>query len=516
MEEKFSYDRIEYPTKLFMQTHPEHLATLGIFFGMNPPPVENCRVLELGCGDGNSLLAHAFDMPDANFVGVDLAENHIRKAQKSARELNLSNIEFRQTDVMKISREDFGTFDYITAHGLFSWVPETVREKILSLYQELLVPNGIGYISFNAFPGAHQRQMVGNIIRYFTRKTSEPLEKVKESVAFLDFLAENADEAQVYQAILKKELARFLRLEPSEIFHDDLAEINQPFYFYEFAALLEKHRLQFLAEADVHAMFPNGLAPEAVEFINSLDDIVEREQFIDFFRGHTFRRALFCRKEIELNRRIEPTVLKNYLFNSQIRPASENFDLLNPRFETFVGNQGHTIEIDHPLTKAALFFLGQIWARSAGFVEMLEAARQILVSNGYETDDWETQFNVTGEIFLQICCQTDLIKLHLRRTKAATVISEKPAINRFAHWQLRDSIDLLTLHNIAVTFEDDFTRRLLYLLDGTRTRSELLAEMRNFADSSEGIQDKENFSANLSERLDTILEQLVRVGMLGN
>ena len=130
---------------------------------MNPPTVENCRVLELGCGDGNSLLAHAFNLPDAHFVGVDLAENHIQKAKKSVEELNLKNIEFHQTDVMKMSSEDFGKFDYITAHGLFSWVPEFVREKILSLYHEMLAPNGVGYISFNAFPGAHQRQMVGRL-----------------------------------------------------------------------------------------------------------------------------------------------------------------------------------------------------------------------------------------------------------------------------------------------------------------------------------------------------------------
>ena len=496
-----------------MQTHPEHLATLGVFFGMKPPPLENCRVLELGCGDGNSLLAHAFNLPDAHFVGVDLAENHIRKAKKSVGELNLKNIEFHQTDVMKMTVEDFGKFDYITAHGLFSWVPEIVREKILLLYQEMLTPNGIGYISFNAFPGAHQRQMVGNIIRYFTKEISEPSEKVEKSVAFLDFLTEHSDEAKVYQTVLKKESERFSKLKASEIFHDDLAEINQPFYFYEFAELLEKRDLQFLAEADLHAMFPHGLAPEAVEFIDSLDDIIEREQYIDFFRGHTFRRVLFCRKEIELNRRIEPSILKNFLFNSQIRPASENFDLTDLNFETFIGTGGNSIEIDHPLTKAALFYLGQIWARSAGFFEIIDAAREILVSRGYASRDWQTEFETASAIFLQICCQTDLTNLHLRQSKAAAVISEKPTISSFARWQLRDSVDLLTLYNIGITIEDEFTRRLLDLLDGTRNRAEILSEMRSFAESKEVSQDEEIFIAELSKRINTIFQQLVRVGM---
>ncbi len=260
-------------------------------------------------------------------------------------------------------------------------------------------------------------------------------------------------------------------------------------------------------------MFPSGLSPQASDFINSSDDIIEREQYIDFFRGHTFRRVLFCRKEVELNRRIEPSVLKDFLFNSQIRPSSPNFDFVNSTCEIFVGAKGDSIEIDHPLTKAALFYLGQIWARSAGFFEMIETAREMLVSNGYETEDWQTEFETTSGIFLEICCQTDLIKLHLRRTKAAETLGEKPKTNDFVRWQMRDSTDLLTLYNIGISFEDDFTRHLLYLLDGTRNRSELAAEMKIFVESSEEIQDRNSFSATLSERLDAILEQLIRVGM---
>lgn len=499
-----------------MQTHPEHLATLGIFFGMHPPLIENCSVLELGCGDGNSLLAHAFNLQNAHFVGVDLAKNHIETAKRSVEELNLKNIEFHQIDVMKMSVEDFGKFDYITAHGLFSWVPRLVCEKILLLYQEMLTPNGIGYISFNAFPGARQRQMTGDIIRYFTQTISEPNEKVKKSIAFLNFLAENSGEAKSYQAVLKNELNRFLKLSASEIFHDDLSEINQPFYFYEFAELLEKHELQFLAEADLHAMFTGGLSEDAANFINSLDDIIEREQYIDFLRGHTFRQVLFCRKEIELNRQIEPAVLQNFLLSSHIRPASQNFNLLDNDFVTFMGQNGTSIDIDHPLTKTALFYLGQIWARSVGFSEMLEAARNILISNGFETDDWQTGFETAGEIFLQICCQTDLIKLHLRQSKAAETLNEKPKINEFARWQLRDSIKILTLYNIGISFEDSFTRQFLYLLDGTRNRSDLLTEMRKFVESNEEIQDKENFSVAFAERIDRIIEQLVRVGMFNS
>lgn len=514
MEKKFSYDEIGYPKKLFMQTHPEHLATLAAVFGMKPPALDGCRVLELGCGTGYSLLAHAFDLPGAHFVGVDLAGDHIREAKNSAEELKLSNIEFHRMDVMDIKREDFGEFDYITAHGLFSWVPEQVREKILALYDELLAPAGVGYISFNAFPGARQRQMAGEIMRFFSRRIDDPLEKVERSVAFLDFLAENAGEAEIYQAALKKELERFRRLEASEIFHDDLSEVNRPFYFYEFAERLAERDLQFLAEADLEAMFPHDLGAEAADFINSLDDIIEREQFIDFFRGHTFRRVLVCRRGIELNRRLEPAVLKNFLFNSGARPVSANFDPGRAGFEEFVGPGGVSVSIDHPLTKAALFYLGRIWGRSAPLSEILERGREILTARGFQSADWPAEFQTAGGIFLELCTNTNLIRLHQRQTRAADAPGEKPALSDFARWQLqKGSEDLLSLYNISISFEDPFMKKLLFLLDGTRTRSALLDEMRSFAGTAEGG-NGQDLSDRLPGLIDAALEQLARLGML--
>ena len=80
----FSYDRILYPNYLHTQTHPDRLATMTKFFGMNAKPVENCRVLELGCGTGSRLLSFAYDLPDSEFVGIDLSEktNRIGKHRR--------------------------------------------------------------------------------------------------------------------------------------------------------------------------------------------------------------------------------------------------------------------------------------------------------------------------------------------------------------------------------------------------------------------------------------------------
>src|SRR5580765_2197475 len=124
MNDHLSYDEFPYPSKFFLQTHPDRLATAARLYGMQTAAPDNCRVLELGCGNGSNLIAAAFGLPNSHFTGIDLSATHIEKAKSSVRELELGNIDFRQMNVMDMSVDDFGKFDYITAHGLFAWVPE--------------------------------------------------------------------------------------------------------------------------------------------------------------------------------------------------------------------------------------------------------------------------------------------------------------------------------------------------------------------------------------------------------
>lgn len=512
MENVFSYDVMPYPSKFFLQTHPDRLATLATLFGMNPAQVETCRVLELGCGNGSNLISHAYNLPEAKFVGVDLAENHIVDAKKSAEELNLQNVEFYQMDVMRMTAEEFGKFDYVIAHGLFSWIPMQVRDKVLALYRELLDESGVGYISYNAFPGAHHRQMVQKMMRFHSKHFDEPMEKVGKSISFLAFLCEHTTEKEVFGNILNHDLKRHFEHDAADIFHDDLSDINQPFYFHEFAELLEKNGLQYLAEAELHAMGTQSLSPDAREFIESLTDIVEREQYLDFFRGRIFRQTLFCHQEIELNRNPEPTVINKFLLASSIRPQSENPELATQKVEKFVGMKSVGIEIDHPLTKAALFHLGEIWGRAILFGELLQTAKETIEKQGFSSDKWDEQFYILSAILMQICRGTGLIELHLFQPKAFTEVSEKPKVNDLARWQLPQANNVLTLLNLDIKIEDEVSRHLLELLDGTRNRENLLAEMTEFIET-EDIEDKETLLKDLPEWLDESLSNLARLGM---
>src|SRR5579872_907571 len=163
------YDEVPYRTLPQKQTHPDRLGAIGKLFGMNPAPVRGCRVLEVGCGNASNLIPMAYALPESQFTGIDLAAEAMAAGQHTVAALKLSNCRLELADICNIGAE-YGEFDYIVAHGVYSWVPAHVRDRLLALCAERLAPQGIAYISYNAYPGRHMRQMLREMMLYHIRR----------------------------------------------------------------------------------------------------------------------------------------------------------------------------------------------------------------------------------------------------------------------------------------------------------------------------------------------------------
>src|SRR5260221_4442716 len=96
-----SYDSVIYPSSTHPQTHPDRLAVIGSLFGLEPAPVNRCRVLELGCGNGTNLVPMAWGLPQSEFVGIDLAALPIARGQRMFSELGLKNVQLVQADLLQ-------------------------------------------------------------------------------------------------------------------------------------------------------------------------------------------------------------------------------------------------------------------------------------------------------------------------------------------------------------------------------------------------------------------------------
>ena len=219
-----SYDEIPYDCSVFSYTHPSCLATWATLLGMAPPPVDRCRLLELGCGNGANLIPMAHDLPDSRFVGVDLSPRQIAMGQEIVDALRLPNIDLRAFSITDID-ESFGQFDYIVCHGVYSWVPAAVQDKILSICKQNLAPNGVAYVSYNTYPGWHIRGMIREMMGFHVRQFADPKERVQQAKALLEFLLQAVGKAPtLYGGLLQVEADMLKEGGDTYLFHEHLEE----------------------------------------------------------------------------------------------------------------------------------------------------------------------------------------------------------------------------------------------------------------------------------------------------
>ncbi len=201
-----TYDETPYPSAPYPQTHPSHLAVIGRLFGMQPSDPANCRVLELGCADAGNLIPMAANLPDVEFVGVDISSRHIADGQELIDQLGLTNIRLLRQSILDIG-PSLGVFDYIIAHGVFSWVPAAVQEKILEICRQQLAAQGIAFISYNTYPGWCLRGMFRDMMMYHTRRFDDPRQQVEQARALVQFLADEVPTRDnSYGLLVRREL----------------------------------------------------------------------------------------------------------------------------------------------------------------------------------------------------------------------------------------------------------------------------------------------------------------------
>lgn len=509
-----AYDEVLYPSYVYPQTHPDRLATLAMLLGMAPAPVTQCRVLELACGDGANLIPMALELSQSEFVGIDLAASPIVKGQEMIRTLGLKNIALRQCDLMSFSRQ-FGRFDYIIAHGLYSWVDERVREHILEICRDSLSPNGVGYISYNAYPGCYLRQIARGLMLFHSKDIAESGEKIRQSRGVLRWAAEARSPTDSYTKLLNELNERLEKRLDSSVYHDELAEINTPFYFHEFIRAAARHQLQFLTEADhFESSMDSNFSQAVIEQLDQLgrENILAREQYLDFLKGRSFRQTLLCHGEVKVTRPIDEKVIERLLIRSEVRPNSAAPDITSTQTEEFITRNDARVATDLPLAKAAFTQLANSAPHAIPFRELLSQARMLTgAPDTTHDEDSERLATVIAKAY-----EVGVVQLHTFEPSFAVTPSDKPVASPLARLQAKQSHIVTTLLHKSLRLDDELGLKLLSLLDGSRGRSELVAELKRTIEQNDRWTpaEKADLIADLPKRLDGRLEEMGRLGLL--
>ena len=452
------YDLVEYPSYAIPQSYPDKLAVVAAMFGMSPVSPEKARVLDVGCGSGGNLLPMATLWPDGEYVGIDLASTAIDKAKAKAERLGLENVRLECADLMDLPA-DFGTFDYIIAHGFISWVPHQVREQLFQVCHDRLTPQGIGYISFNAYPGCHVRDMFREIMMEHTRGIEDPNERASEARSIVEVIAESGISSDAIQELARSERDIICRKSTGALLHDEL-EINfRSLYFHEFEAMAARHGLQFVYEAVYNeGQPPLNLTEEALDLLAQAQQrgVLVYEQYLDFLKLRRFRQCLVTHAGVPLNREAPAKSMHQFHYGAPLQRADvpEGVEFSNP------GTKGAVVT-PNPVTITALDRIAKAWPSTIEFDQL--------------ADDPDGRASL--EPILERFFAAGLIDAHATARVCPQQMSAKPEVWSYARLQAESERVLTPLTLVGVSVEDSNVRKLVLLADGTRTIDELAGEL---------------------------------------
>lgn len=496
-----AYDTVIYPSLCHPQSHPDRLAVTANLFGIDPAPPDQCRVLEIGCGDGSNLLPLAAMFPRSRFFGFDLAKTRVEAGREDIASLGLTNLELAHADIRAFTTQG-EPFDYIIAHGIYSWIPPEAREKLLAICRARLAPNGVAYVSYNCLPGSHIRRMTREIMCFHTRKVEDPMQKASQAMAVCHFIANSLKEPDTYRQLFKDQLEQIAKLKPAFLLHDDLAENNDAFYFHEFVGYASGHGLQYLGEAEFYEMQDDGFTSEARQILALMEDSrLSREQYLDFIKCRRFRQTLLVHAEAPVRYPAVPEAIERFHISSPARLSAAGQTPDGQPIERFAHPRGTGLQVSHPVGIRLLRLLSENWPATLTFSDLFAAVTEAVPKLGQPEYRNGASVATTPADGLpkpsdqgpldgdQTALKKELLHILLQAYRAGVVefrrtplrcarkLSARPAASRFARWQVTRSSTVTTLRGENLRVEDQTAKHLLLLLDGTRTLDELETAM---------------------------------------
>ena len=355
------YKELGYKSYPFPFTTPAYLEAYGTLVGLKPPTAKTARVLELGATYGGNIISQAAHNPKATFVGIELSQDQVEKGNKIIGDAKLDNVSLVQGDILNFD-ESMGTFDYIIAHGFYSWISDEMKDKLLDIISNHLADNGIAYVSYNTYPGWHTMEEVRQLMLFANRGHDESTHKEKVlrgktvgSLVGAQIL--NYDNLKERNSKFLGALRSVMQKDDYYVGHDHLEPHNDPCYLYQFNDHLKANNLAYVGDADLTLSMVRTYDESIADKLEQLapNSQADQEQYLDFMLDTTFRKSIICKasaaKDIsyaasnpaEVNTIPVRTAINNFsfqiLFDEEALEMFEN-NLVKDTFQALIKDGG--------------------------------------------------------------------------------------------------------------------------------------------------------------------------------
>jgi len=325
---------MEYVHNYCREMSPSALNFVLVMQGMEPVRLDQgFSCCDLGCGQGLSSNIFASCHPEGEFHGIDFNPAHILGAREMARQAKLENVTFWEASFDALAGLQLPRFDFITLHGVYSWVSADNRKLVVDFISRNLKVGGVVYLSYNSLPGW------------------AALAPVRQLLVSLTDMSADLGEEQINGAIdlvgrlRSMNLSYFNNNSSACTFFDELCKRPQNYLAHEY---FNEHWVQFY-----HADIVKDLAPAGVTFIGSatlgdnldflnfsrmeqqllaeIDNPVVKETVKDFSVNQQFRRDVFIKGRNKLEQAAQQELFPGIRFALVVPMESNSVRLDNPR-----------------------------------------------------------------------------------------------------------------------------------------------------------------------------------------
>lgn len=292
---------VAYTSGFYREISPGWIAAAAMLLGHRPPDLTRpFRYAELGCGHGLSLNVFAASNPNGEFHGFDFNPSHVESGRRLAARAGLANAHFHEMsfgDLAEAPEGRFPQFDFIVAHGIWSWVSPAVRQQMAASIRRHLAPGGFVYVSYNNLAGWASLLPVQKFMLEWARVNSgSSTERTQGAINFVKEMAKA--EAAFFPAnpAVAARLDATANMDPRYLAHEYLNANWDPTTFTQVADVLGEAKVGYVGSATlIENIDAVAVPPNALKLMQGTTDQRLREMMRDFGANRSFRRDLYRR-----------------------------------------------------------------------------------------------------------------------------------------------------------------------------------------------------------------------------
>lgn len=321
---------IAYIEGFYIQQSPVRMALACLLGGVAaemPAPDDPACYLELGCGVGVGALLIAASNPAWKVVAIDYNPAHIAIANGLARAAGLSNIQFLEADIVELAEGAAGavipTADFVSMHGLWSWVSPEVRAGIVKLLAARTRPGAVVHLSYNALPSWQGGIGLQRLIYETGRRAGGRSDAQAEAGLALARELKGVEAAYLAESTLSRDLIDNVHSAAREYLgHEYMNAHWAPAFHADVAAAMAGAKLDWVAAANPLENFPElTLKPEQRAVMDRYSDPIMRELIKDMCLQRHLRHDIYVRGARRLRNAERDAALERVTITPVISPS---------------------------------------------------------------------------------------------------------------------------------------------------------------------------------------------------